>query len=107
MIAVIFEAWPADDARADYLSIAAALRPELEKIDGFVAIERFQSLADPDKLLSLSWWRDEAAIAAWRAFDRHRDAQRAGRERIFRDYRLRVATVVRDYGMDDREGAPR
>jgi heme-degrading monooxygenase HmoA len=107
MIAVLFEAWPADGTQDDYLSIAAMLRPELEKIDGFIAIERFQSLTDPGKTLSLSWWRDEAAIAAWRAFAAHRDAQRVGRERIFRDYRLRVATVVRDYGMNDRRGAPR
>lgn len=107
MIAVLFEAWPRDGAQDDYLSIAAALRPELEKIDGFIAIERFQSLADPRKLLSLSWWRDEAAIAEWRNFDRHRAAQSAGRERVFRDYRLRVAQVVRDYGMTDREAAPR
>lgn len=107
MIAVLFEAWPHEAARDDYLSIAAALRPELEKIDGFISIERFQSLADPLKLLSLSWWRDEAAIAAWREFAPHRGAQAAGRERIFRDYRLRVAAVMRDYGMNDRAGAPR
>lgn len=106
MIAVLFEAWPNEGAQADYLSIAAELRPELEKIDGFISIERFQSLADPHKLLSLSYWRDEGAIARWRRFERHREAQRAGRERVFRDYRLRVAAVLRDYGMDDRAGAP-
>jgi len=107
MIAVLFEAWPRDGAQDDYLSIAAGLRPELEAIDGFIGIERFQSLADAGKILSLSWWRDETAVAAWRAQDRHRDAQRAGRERIFRDYRLRVAAVLRDYGMTDRAAAPR
>lgn len=107
MIAVLFEVWPRDGAQDDYLSIAATLRPELENIDGFISIERFQSLADPGKLLSLSWWRDEAAIAAWRGFGPHRVAQAAGRERVFRDYRLRVAQVSRDYGMNDRAAAPR
>ena len=102
MIAVLFEAWPRDGEQANYLAIAAALRPHLENIEGFIAIERFQSLTEPGKVLSLSWWRDEAAIAAWRDFGAHRDAQRAGREQVFRDYRLRVAQVLRDYGMNDR-----
>jgi heme-degrading monooxygenase HmoA len=106
MIAVIFEAQPRDEQREAYLSIAAALRPELEKIDGFIAIERFQSLSEHGKILSLSWWRDEASVARWRQFEEHRAAQRAGRERIFRDYRLRVAAVLRDYGMSDRAQAP-
>jgi heme-degrading monooxygenase HmoA len=106
MIAVIFEAQPRDGQQEAYLSIAAALRPELEKIDGFIAIERFQSLSQPGKILSLSWWRDEAAVAEWRRFEQHRAAQRAGRERIFHDYRLRVAQVLRDYGMQDRAQVP-
>jgi len=106
MIAVIFEAQPRDAQQEAYLSIAAALRPELEKIDGFIAIERFQSLSEPGKILSLSWWRDEAAVAEWRRFEQHRAAQRAGRERIFHDYRLRVAQVLRDYGMQDRAQVP-
>ena len=106
MIAVIFEAEPHAGQQDAYLAIAAELRPELEKIDGFISIERFQSLADPGKVLSLSWWRDEAAVAEWRRFERHRAAQHAGRERIFRDYRLRVAQVLRDYGMRDRAQAP-
>ena len=106
MIAVIFEAQPREGQQEVYLSIAAALRPELEKIDGFISIERFQSLAEPGKVLSLSMWRDEAAVARWRRFEQHRSAQRAGRERIFRDYRLRVAQVLRDYGPSDRAQAP-
>jgi heme-degrading monooxygenase HmoA len=106
MIAVIFEAQPRDGQQAAYLSIAAALRPELEKIDGFISIERFQSLSEPEKILSLSWWRDEAAVARWRHFEQHRAAQRAGRDHIFRDYRLRVAQVLRDYGMQDRAQVP-
>jgi heme-degrading monooxygenase HmoA len=106
MIAVLFEARAREGQHGTYLSIAAALRPELEKIDGFIAIERFQSLSEPGKVLSLSWWRDEAAIAAWRRFEQHRAAQRAGRERIFSDYRLRVAQVLRDYGPQDRAQAP-
>jgi heme-degrading monooxygenase HmoA len=108
MIAVIFEVWPADGRKADYLDYAARLRGDLERIDGFVSIERFQSLADSGKVLSLSFWRDEAAVAAWRRHVGHRAAQAAGRSGIFRDYRLRVAAVVRDYGMTQmREQAPR
>ena len=106
MIAVIFESQPREGQQDAYLSIAAALRPELDKIDGFISIERYESLSEPGRILSLSWWRDEAAVAQWRRLDQHRAAQRAGRERIFRDYRLRVAEVLRDYGMSDRTQAP-
>lgn len=106
MIAVIFEAEPHEGQQDAYLSIAAALRPALETIDGFISIERFQSLSEHGKILSLSWWRDEAAVAQWRHFEQHRAAQRAGRECIFRDYRLRVAEVLRDYGMSSRAQAP-
>src|SRR5947209_8652645 len=107
MIAVIFEVWPANGRKVDYLDYAAHLRGELERMDGFISIERFQSLADPDKLLSVSFWRDEAAVAAWRRHPGHRTAQSAGRNGIFHDYRLRVAAVVRDYGMTQtREQVP-
>jgi heme-degrading monooxygenase HmoA len=106
MIAVIFEVWPADGHKQTYLDIAASLKPELEKIDGFISIERFQSLVDNSKLLSLSFWRDEAAVAAWRNVEHHREAQKRGREGVFRDYRLRIAGVVRDYGMNERAEAP-
>jgi heme-degrading monooxygenase HmoA len=104
MIAVLFEAWPAEGQGDRYLAIAAALGSELAAIDGFLGIERFESLSEPGKLLSLSWWRDEAAIAAWRGFGPHRAAQAEGRAAIFRDYRIRVAAVVRGYGMLDRTG---
>jgi heme-degrading monooxygenase HmoA len=108
MIAIIFEVWPADGHKGDYLELAARLKVELERMDGFISVERFQSLTDPDKLLSLSFWRDEAAVAAWRQYAAHRAAQAAGRAGIFRDYRLRVAAVVRDYGLDTRrEQAPK
>src|SRR5262249_890591 len=90
MIAVIFEVWPADGRKQTYLDIAAELRPELEQIDGFLSIERFQSLVDETKILSLSFWRDEAAVASWRNTEHHRSAQKAGRGGVFRDYRLRV-----------------
>ncbi|MGK7870442.1 antibiotic biosynthesis monooxygenase family protein [Falsiroseomonas sp. E2-1-a20] len=106
MIAVIFEVWPANGERQPYLDLAAALRPELETLDGFLSIERFQSFADPDKLLSLSFWRDEAAIQAWRQRETHRASQARGRAGVFQDYRLRVAGVLRDYGMQDRAQAP-
>ena len=106
MIAVIFEVEPADGRRDAYLDIAARLAPQLGEIDGFGSIERFESLTTPGKLLSLSFWRDEAAVAQWRNVPRHRAAQHAGRESIFADYRLRVAHVVRDYGPNDRDQAP-
>lgn len=106
MIAVIFEAEPRPERKQTYLDIAAALRPKLDEIDGFISIERFQSLASPEKLLSLSFWRDEEAVAQWRRMEDHRVAQALGRGSIFRDYRLRIAAVVRDYGMEDREQAP-
>jgi len=106
MIAVIFEVWPAEGRRQDYLDIAAALRPLLAQIDGFVSIERFESLSEPGKILSLSFFRDEAAVASWRALEAHRAAQAQGRGGIFRDYRLRVAGVIRDYGMFDRAQVP-
>lgn len=104
MIAVIFEVEPVD--RDGYFDRAAALKPELEAIDGFVSIERFESLAKPGRFLSLSFFRDEDAVRAWRNTPDHRAAQAAGRDGILADYRLRVATVVRDYGMADRAQAP-
>ena len=106
MIAVIFEVWPADGRQADYLAIAAGLRPLLETIDGFISVERFSSLSEPGKLLSLSFFRDEAAVTAWRTLVAHRETQAAGRAGVFRDYRLRVSAVLRDYGLADRAEAP-
>ena len=106
MHAVIFEVWPKEEGRQEYLDIAAALKPRLERIDGFISIERFQSLTDPSKVLSLSFWRDDAAIAEWRRVEAHRLAQAKGRGELFRDYRLRIAAVVRDYGMTERAEAP-
>ena len=106
MIAVIFELEPALDGRQEYLDLAAALRADLEGIDGFISVERFQSVTNPDKLVSLSFWRDHASIDAWRRLESHRAAQQRGRHSLFRSYRLRVAEVVRDYGMEDRAQAP-
>lgn len=106
MIAVIFEVVPKDKHRQAYLDIAADLRPLLETMDGFISIERFASLSDARKILSLSFWRDEDAVAAWRNLEPHRAAQAQGRARIFDDYHLRVASVIRDYGMEDRTQAP-
>jgi len=106
MIAVIFEVWPASGRKDDYLAVAASLRAELERIDGFISLERFQSLTEPDKLLSLSFWRDEDAVKAWRNQMHHRAGQRKGRAGIFADYRLRVASVLRDYGFNERTEAP-
>ena len=106
MIAVIFEVIPAPGRRQEYLDLAGGLRPALEKMDGFVSIERFQSLTNEGKILSLSLWRDEDAVRRWRQFQEHRVAQAKGRGGIFADYRLRVASVIRDYGMFERDQAP-
>jgi heme-degrading monooxygenase HmoA len=106
MIAVIFEVWPTSGRKEDYLEIAAALRPRLEKIDGFISVERFQSITEPEKMLSLSFFRDEEAVKAWRNTEEHRAAQKAGRSDVFSNYRLRIAEVARDYGMRERAEAP-
>ena len=106
MIAVIFEFVPAEGRTAEYFDLALALRAELDKIDGFISIERFESVVTKGKFVSLSFWRDEAALERWRNLERHRVAQARGRANIFADYRLRVASVVRDYGMHDRDQAP-
>jgi heme-degrading monooxygenase HmoA len=106
VIAIIFEVWPQIGGRDEYLDIAASLRPHLEAIDGFISVERFQSLSEPGKLLSLSFFRDEAAVTAWRERLPHRQAQARGRGGLFDDYRLRVAEIVRDYGLDRRDEAP-
>jgi heme-degrading monooxygenase HmoA len=106
MIAVIFEVWPKADRKQDYLNIAADLKPLLEKIDGFISIERFESLYEPGKILSLSFFRDEAAVQAWRTTNEPRVAQAKGRRDIFSNYRLRVAGVIRDYGMQERDQVP-
>ena len=106
MIAVIFEVVPAPGRKQEYLDLAEKLRPELEKMDGFISIERFESLTNEGKILSLSIWRDEEAVKRWRQFEGHRLAQAKGRGGIFADYRLRVAAVIRDYGMFEREQAP-
>lgn len=106
MIAVIFEGMAQDAQKDAYLDAAARLRPLLADIDGFLSIERFQSLTTPGKILSLSFWRDEEAVQAWRRREEHRAAQAAGRGGVFEGYRLRVASVIRDYGMDDRAQAP-
>lgn len=107
MIAVIFEViLENEEKKKRYLDIAAELRPMLDNIDGFISIERFSSVSTPGKMLSLSFWRDEASVQEWRSLETHREAQHAGRSEVFQDYRLRVATVIRDYGMYDRHEVP-
>lgn len=106
MIAVIFEVYPKDGHKQEYLDLAAYLRPLLDTIDGFISIERFESLSEPGKILSLSFWSDEKAVEEWRKIEEHRGVQAKGRTKVFKDYRLRVANVLRDYGMFDREQAP-
>ena len=106
MLAVIFEFEPYADKTQDYMDLAAELGRELEHIDGFISIERFESLTQPGKRLSLSFWRDEDAISAWRNLEQHRAAQQAGRNGIFAGYRLRVAEIIRDYSLTQRDAAP-
>lgn len=106
MIAVIFEVWPDPERKQEYLEIAADLRPLLDDVDGFISVERFESLTEPGKILSLSFWRDGGAIARWRNLEYHRIAQKKGRDGVFNDYRLRVAVVIRDYGMAERTETP-
>jgi len=106
MLAVIFEVWPAPGRAEEYFQLAAALKSDLEKIDGFISIERFRSIVNPEKFVSISFWRDEEAIRRWRALEGHRAAQARGRGGVFSDYRLRVASVIRDYGMNERGEAP-
>ena len=106
MIGIIFEVWPAEGKKQEYLEIAATLRPLLDQIDGFISIERFESLYESGKILSLSFFRDQTAVEQWRTLEAHRIAQATGRTSVFRDYRLRVVGVIRDYGMVDRLRAP-
>ncbi|MEX0284277.1 MAG: antibiotic biosynthesis monooxygenase [Paracoccaceae bacterium] len=106
MIAVIFEVTPAEGRKDDYLDIAATMRPLVEQVEGFISVERFQSLTNPDKLLSLSYFEDEAAVQRWRELSQHRAAQSKGRDGIFSGYRIKVLQVLRDYGMNDRAEAP-
>lgn len=106
MIAVIFEVVPREGRADAYFELAAGLRVQLEAIDGFISVERFQSLTQPGKVLSLSFWRDEDAVRRWRELETHRSAQQAGRQQLFADYRLRVAQVLRDYGLNERAQAP-
>ena len=106
IIAIIFEAEPAPGQKDAYLGAAARLRPLVEEADGFISVERFQSLTNPEKILSLSFWRDEAAVEKWRNLEAHREIQSAGRKGIFASYRLRVASVLRDYTKEDRAEAP-
>lgn len=106
MIAVIFEVWPKAEAKDEYLRIAAELREYLETQDGFISIERYDSLSEPGKMLSLSFWRDEASIAKWRNLAGHRDAQATGRAELLNGYRIRVAAVTRDYSDSDRAQVP-
>lgn len=107
MIAIIFEFTPAEGRKQEYLDLAAALRAELDRADGFISIERFESLTTPGRFVSLSYWRDEEAVRRWRNVQLHRQAQAKGRAGLFTSYRLRVAQVLRDYGMEERAQAPR
>lgn len=106
MIAVIFEVWPNEGEREAYLGLAAALKTDLAEVDGFISVERFESLVEPGKILSLSFFRDEAAVTAWRNRPAHRATQARGRKEVFRDYRLRISDVMRDYSMSNRSEAP-
>jgi len=107
MIAVIFEFTPAEGRFADYMALVEELKPELARAEGFISLERFESITTKGKFVSLQFWRDEECVRKWRNLQKHREAQKQGRARIFQSYRLRIASVIRDYEMDKREGAPR
>jgi heme-degrading monooxygenase HmoA len=107
MIAVIFEFTAAPERRQQYLDLAAMLNAEVKDFDGFLGIERFQSLSAPERYVSLSFWRDEEAVRKWRNVQKHREAQAKGRRDIFSAYRLRICNVIRDYGMLERGEAPK
>lgn len=107
MIAVIFEVWPHEDRKDEYLTLAGELKQHLVDMDGFISVERFESITEPGKLVSLSFWRDEAALDNWRRLEEHRVMQKMGREGLFRDYHLRIGSVLRDYTLTDRDEAPK
>ena len=106
MIAIIFEVTPKSDKKTDYLELAAEMRPMIDEVEGFISVERFQSLTNPEKLLSISFFEDEVAVDRWRKLAAHRRVQSKGRKEIFVDYRIKVLQVLRDYGMADRDEAP-
>ena len=106
MIAVIFEFTPAPGRFPDYMALVETLKPELAKAEGFISLERFESITTPGKFVSLQFWRDEESVAKWRNVQKHREAQKKGRGGIFASYRLRIAGVIRDYTMDGRSQAP-
>jgi heme-degrading monooxygenase HmoA len=106
MIAVIFESWPKPGRGPDYIDLGVRLNPLLEGLEGFISVERFQSVSEPGKFVALSFWRDDAAVGKFRNMPQHRDVQAKSRAEIFADYRLRVATVLRDYSKDERAQAP-
>jgi len=106
MIAVIFEVWPHEDRKDQYLALAANMKKHLADLDGFISVERFESLTEPGKLLSLSFWRDETALDNWRKLEEHRAMQKMGRESLFNGYHLRIASVMRDYTLTERDEAP-
>ena len=106
MIAVLFEVEPEEGMTGPYLEMAAKMRALVETVPGFISVERFESITNPGKLLSLSFWENEAAMENWRQMAEHRAAQTAGRNRMFKGYRLKVVSVMRDYGKHDRDDAP-
>jgi heme-degrading monooxygenase HmoA len=107
MIAVIFEFTPREGRFPDYMKVVDTLRDDLAKADGFISLERFESITNKGKFLSLQFWRDEEAVRKWRNLQKHREAQKKGRAEIFASYRLRIAKVTRDYTNDLRSEAPR
>src|SRR5579884_788552 len=96
MFSVIFEVLPADGKKAAYLDLAKHLKPMLERIDGFVDNERFESQLRPGWVLSHSTWRDEKSLVRWRTEGEHHRVQEKGRFEIFQDYHLRIGDVTAD-----------
>lgn len=96
MFAVIFEVQPTTETRETYLALAKLLKPELERIEGFIDNERFASQKTEGRVLSLSTWQDEKAVIRWRTLGVHHVVQETGRQAIFADYHLRVGEITAD-----------
>jgi len=107
MIAVIFEFTPAEGRFPEYLKLVGELKADLDKAEGFISLERFESITNKGKFVSLQFWKDEESVRKWRNLQKHREAQKKGRKEVFDSYRLRVCSVIRDYEMDRREQAPK
>ncbi|HJA07813.1 MAG TPA: antibiotic biosynthesis monooxygenase [Candidatus Mailhella merdigallinarum] len=105
-IVVLFEVTPTAEGRQRYLELAASLKKLLAEAKGFIRAERFSSLTEEGKLLSMNLWESEDDVDAWRNTLDHRISQMEGRNKLFKKYTITVASVIREYGNTSREQAP-